>query len=209
MARRKHDQYDTVDVDFAVATLLALAPDIAQPIPATRTIIEPCAGENRLTAALRAKAPHMHVFTNDLHPRMLLDKYLDAAYRPSWYSFPRAAWTVTNPPFSHALPILQNALSHSDVGAAFLLRLTFLEPTDRDLPGDFPRGEWLALNPPDQVIVLPRMSFTEDGNTDSVTCAWMVWRHCVAGTGFERGVRVVTRPKPAKMLLEELNKEPF
>jgi hypothetical protein len=49
-----------------------------------------------------------------------------------------------------------------------LLRLSFLEPT-------FERQDLLIDNPPDAMIVLPRYSFTGDGKSDSVTCAWMVW----------------------------------
>ena len=37
------------------------------------------------------------------------------------------------------------------------------------------RGAWLAAYPPTTLIVLPRISFTGDGNTDSATCAWFVW----------------------------------
>lgn len=33
----------------------------------------------------------------------------------------------------------------------------------------------LAAHPPTQLIVLPRHSFTGDGKTDRVTCAWMIW----------------------------------
>jgi hypothetical protein len=54
------------------------------------------------------------------------------------------------------------------IGVVLLLRLSFLEPTDQ-------RGDWLAENPPDMQIVLPRWSYKENGKTDSVTTAWMVW----------------------------------
>lgn len=192
--RRKHDQYDTEA--FATETLLACASDIVGQRPAGRTIIEPCAGEHRITNVLKAKAPWIRVFTNDLHPRMHVDAHLDATYAPCWSQFPECEWVVTNPPFKDAFTILQQARSHASEGVAMLLRLTFLEPTEE-------RGEWLSFNPPDQVIVLPRQSFTEDGKTDSVTCAWMIWRWQVM-EGQARGVRVVPRPKPAKMLLDEL-----
>jgi hypothetical protein len=64
-----------------------------------------------------------------------------------------------------------------------LLRLSFLEPTRE-------RGPWLAANPPDLVIVLPRISFTGDGKTDSVTCAWMIWDKDIK----DRGIVVSPRP---------------
>jgi hypothetical protein len=50
-----------------------------------------------------------------------------------------------------------------------LLRLSYLEPTED-------RGAWLNSHPPTDLIVLPRISFTGNGKTDSVTCAWIVWR---------------------------------
>lgn len=81
---------------------------------------------------------------------------------------PKSDWTVTNPPFSKALQIVANAICYSTLGAAFLLRLSFLEPT-RD------RVKFLERQPPNKLIVLPRYSFTGDGKTDSVTCAWMIW----------------------------------
>lgn len=61
------------------------------------------------------------------------------------------------------------------VGVAMLLRLSYLEPT-KD------RGHWLNDHPPTQMIVLPRISFTGDGKTDSVTCAWMIWHKQGKGT---------------------------
>ena len=41
--------------------------------------------------------------------------------------------------------------------------------------GSMDRGAWLNEHPPTTLIVLPRISFTGNGKTDSVTCAWMVW----------------------------------
>lgn len=81
---------------------------------------------------------------------------------------PKPDWTVTNPPFSDAIRIVANAVYYSKIGAAFLLRLSFLEPTNE-------RKSFLISKPPNKLIVLPRYSFTEDGRTDSVTCAWMIW----------------------------------
>jgi hypothetical protein len=47
--------------------------------------------------------------------------------------------------------------------------MSYLEPVEN-------RGVWLNEHPPTTLIVLPRISFTGDGKTDNVTCAWMVWR---------------------------------
>jgi hypothetical protein len=61
------------------------------------------------------------------------------------------------------------------------LRLSYLEPVRN-------RGAWLAAHPPTGLIVLPRISFTGDGQTDTVTCAWMVWDKLARGT-----IRVIPR----------------
>lgn len=90
-------------------------------------------------------------------------------HRDAKDTFPNSFdWIVSNPPFSEAFPIVKNAVEHAQIGVAMLLRLSFLEPT-------YERGEWLSKQPPSLVLVLPRISFTGDGKTDSVTCAWMVW----------------------------------
>ncbi len=47
------------------------------------------------------------------------------------------------------------------------------------------RGAWLAAHPPQALIVLPRMSFTGEGKTDSVTCAWVVWAREAEGQWIE------------------------
>ena len=77
-------------------------------------------------------------------------------------------WVITNPPFNLAYPMLLKSLLNVRVGVAFLLRLSFVEPTNE-------RGDWLEKNPPTGRITLPRYSFTGDGRSDSVTAEWMIW----------------------------------
>jgi hypothetical protein len=71
------------------------------------------------------------------------------------------------------MPILENAYRAAHVGVAFLLRLSFLEPTNG-------RAAWLQAHEAELSHLLifgsPRPSFTDDGRTDSATVAWMVWR---------------------------------
>jgi hypothetical protein len=69
-----------------------------------------------------------------------------------------------------------------------LLRLSYLEPCNN-------RAEFLSVNPP-SLIVLPRISFTGDGKTDNVTCAWFVWDFSAQ----ERQVRVVTKAEVAALM---------
>ena len=89
-------------------------------------------------------------------------KYWDA-----WKSFD-IGWTITNPLFNLASQIVPKAYAASSVGVAFLLRLSYLEPC-------VDRGNWLAQHPPNKLIIMPRISFTGDGKTDSATTAWFVW----------------------------------
>ena len=121
-------------------------------------------GHGAITRRLLERVPELTVRTYDIDERKAPEVVADA--RTIVYP-PEVAAVITNPPFSDAFEILVNAHKQG-LDVAFLLRMSFLEPTVE-------RGEWLAANPPDLVIVCPRESFTGDGQTDSVTCAWMVW----------------------------------
>lgn len=162
VSRRELDQYMTPDQ--AVEHLLDGVPGIAG-----RGVVEPCAGTGAITVALTRRL--CHVLTNDLDPGFVTDYHEDATDVVFWDELvlPHApVWAVTNPPFSYAQPILERALATCD-NVAFFLRLSFLEPTfNRSL-------FFLRHGCPDRLIVLPRISFTGDGKTDSVTCAWMIW----------------------------------
>lgn len=179
MTRRDHDAYYTPD--DAVRILHERRPLIGKP---GEVVCEPCVGGGAIAQPFRDRG--CLVVTNDLVPTIEADTHNDACSRPTWDQLQTDArarldgsgrqwdnritldWTVTNPPFVAAMEILQQAYAHSRLGVAFFLRLSFLEPTED-------RGPWLAEHPPDELIVLPRISFTGDGATDSVTCAWMIW----------------------------------
>lgn len=128
------------------------------------TVYEPCSGDGAIARQFEVLG-HV-VVTNDLDPARETMTHTDAR-EYGYHLSPDSVWVVTNPPFSQAYPILLNA-RRQGVRCAFLLRLSFLEPTQE-------RGAWLAEYPPGGVLVLPRHSFTGDGRTDSVTCAWMLW----------------------------------
>jgi len=128
-------------------------------------VYEPCSGQNHITDVLeRAGA---FVTTNDIDPNTPAAYHRDATEEKTW-SYNR--WTVTNPPFNCAFEILKHAVKFSSQGVAILVRLSFLEPT-------LARGPWLKANPPTKLIILPRFSFTQDGNTDSVTVCWAIWEN--------------------------------
>lgn len=125
-------------------------------------VFECCVGDGSLARALGPCA------TNDIDSSRPADFHLDAAIAESWGKFPGADWVVTNPPFKQALPILEHAHKHAAVGVALLLRISFMEPTES-------RAPFLCVTPPHRQIVLPRWSYKNNGQTDSVTTAWFIW----------------------------------
>jgi hypothetical protein len=136
-------------------------------------ILECCSGQNDITQELVIHNSHRgyvnRVKTNDIDPTMPSDEHWDASSSLEWSQLPfRHDWVISNPPFNVAGPIVQAAFSHAIDGIAMLLRLSFLEPCKG-------RAEFLAQHPPSAMIVLPRISFTGDGKTDNVTCAWLIW----------------------------------
>lgn len=174
MARRALDAYMTPAQ--AVKALLA-AVDIAG------GVLEPCCGDQAMALALLAHPPVQIVGVNDIDPKMA-HRNEDATAPAFWErEHNRHDWIVTNPPFNVASKIVPQAFLAARRGVAMLLRLTFLEPC-----GD--REHFLSVYPPSQLIVLPRMSFTGDGKTDSVTCAWMVWDKDIEA---QQGITVVPK----------------
>jgi hypothetical protein len=133
-------------------------------------VYEPCVGQGHISRFLTSAA---RVRTNDIVWRVENNFSLDARLADSWPIEPRAYdWTITNPPFSDELTILELALAHS-CNVAFLARLSFLEPT-------IERSSFWSTHPPTDVIVLPRYSFrcNDQGKrqTDNVTCCWVIYR---------------------------------
>jgi hypothetical protein len=140
-------------------------------------VSEPCVGAGDISDVLRACHGRIRkVWTNDIDTTRAADEHADARTAQSLYGW--SDWVVSNPPFSDAMEITRLAVEHARVGVAMLLRLSFLEPTED-------RGQWLEDHPPTHLIVCPRISFTGDGKTDSVTTAWFVWEHGKTGQRIE------------------------
>lgn len=152
---------------WATRSLLAHERDIW--VPGT-VVLECCSGRDDITTVLRRYG--CLVVTNDLDPAQPAQWHRDAAEPSYWRSDASGEsgvdWVVTNPPFNVAFPILIQAYDAARRGVAFLLRKTFLEPTDE-------RGMWLSKHPPSRMIGLPRHNFRGDGGSDSVSCDWYVW----------------------------------
>ncbi|MCP4424428.1 MAG: hypothetical protein GY803_08060 [Chloroflexi bacterium] len=174
--RHANDLYPT---DAAVTQILL------DRVPQIRGVAcEPASGPGVMAEELQRSGRVSQVWTNDIdirwheHTDFLSDAGLPEAMVWAMDGPERPYdWVITNPPFNQAMPILRQAWSHARVGVAFLLRLTFLEPSGKR--SDY-RGDWLNAHA-DQMSHLivfgqPRPSFTGNGKTDSVTTAWMVWQ---------------------------------
>jgi hypothetical protein len=155
------------------------------------SVLECCAGDGAIAIVLERKLGKTKVDRNDIDQgRFGLSSTFDAADRSAWVGFPD--WVVTNPPFSCAPEIVPIAHDRSRLGCAMLLRLSYLEPTGN-------RGAWLNQHPPTTLIVLPRISFTGNGKTDNVTCAWMVWDKRAT----EQQIIIAENPKFTSLLTPE------
>lgn len=142
-------------------------------------LIDPCAGDCRMAAALASRFGY--AVTNDIDLDEPTNEHFDATLPAFWddpdcirrmYELPNM-WVVSNPPFRQALPIIQHALKFAP-NVAMLLRATWLEPTKE-------RAALLKERPPQRMLYLPRGSFT-GGGSDSVSCAWFVWGGEVGST---------------------------
>ena len=136
------------------------------------TVYEPCVGYRHIAGYL---TDARQLLTNDLDPGHPASSHEDARTAAAWPAGEdeeRFDWTITNPPFSDALPILRHALRCSR-NVAFLVRLSFLEPTRT-------REVFWCQHPPTGLIVLPRYSFRLNDlgrrQTDSVTCCWLIYQ---------------------------------
>lgn len=134
-------------------------------------VLEPCAGNGAISDLLEER-DGVDVWATDLTYRQLVPR--DATTQKFWDHWGKHDWVITNPPFNCAAEILAHAWKHSTVGCAFLLRLSFLEPTNQRAD----QLKALADSMTHLIPVSPRPKFRRDkSGSDSVTCAWFVWDH--------------------------------
>jgi hypothetical protein len=172
--RRTNDQYFTPE--FATRELL-------KSVGIKGTVFECSHGDGAITSVIEQHRGVEYVWTNDVDESLAADFHFDVTLRERWEKIGMADWVVSNPPFNVAADIIPLAYEFAREGIAMLLRLSFLEPVEN-------RGAWLNQHPPTDLIVLPRISFTGNGKTDSVTCAWMVWERGKIGT-----IKVAENPR--------------
>lgn len=160
MARNELDFYETPP---------ALVKALLDHVQIEGTVFEPCAGDLAIARFFPG------CMTNDIDHDKATHYHMDMAQGESWYYHESRDWVVTNPPFSQAPAILPAAFAWATKGVAFLLRLSYLEPT-------IDRGLWLHQHRHflSHIIVFnprPRFKRNKKGQlaTDSVTVAWFVW----------------------------------
>jgi hypothetical protein len=143
-------------------------------IPESTFFYECCSGAGHISNEISGRGDF--VVTNDSNTLSPAEYHYDATLRESWEELTflegTPEWTVTNPPFNVAHLILPLAYEYSSVGVAFLLRLSYFEPTAN-------RGQWL-IEHKDQMRYLiphnPRIKYRDDRKgSDSVTTAWFAW----------------------------------
>lgn len=148
----------------------SLTTALLQNIKIEGTVLEPCSGEGWIADVLDSY--DLNVITNDIDEKFNAQFNLDIEKESTWDTFKDSVekidFVITNPPFSLAAITMKQAFNLAKTGVALLVRLSFLEPCEG-------RDKFLVKHPPDQIIVLPRISFTGDGKSDSVTCCWLVW----------------------------------
>lgn len=160
-------------------------------------IYEPCAGSGSISGGLKEMG--YNVVTNDIDPDVETDyKRCHVRDEPLGQRF---SAIITNPPYLtykdkldkdgnpilnakgvpkresdlHAIDFLEASSKHNTRLIAYLVRLNILEPTSN-------RKEILrsgSINDFDlaEIIVTPRMSFSDDGKKDSMTTCWLVFSH--------------------------------
>lgn len=172
--RREFDRYCTSE--FATQGLLNIVPELGG------SVMECCVGNADILMPLINSERFNHLSSNDVDPSVMAAFHLDATQSESWQQFPKADWVVTNPPFASPAPegkkrgkpiahkILENAYNHADKGVAFFLRKSHSEPC-------LDRRNWLKAHRHELAYLIntERISFTDDGRTESVSCDWFVW----------------------------------
>src|SRR6185369_4662946 len=131
------------------------------------TVLECASGRDAITRVLREEGG-CRVFTNDINPNHPAETHFDATETTFWLRHaPQVEWVISNLPFAISFPMVVRAVQHARLGAAFVLRKTWLEPTEE-------RGAWLFHNTPTREVRQPRYSFRGD-SSDSCACDWLNW----------------------------------
>lgn len=137
-------------------------------------ILEPTAGAGRMADVL-ALGAGVDVITNDIDPQYNTTYNQDATQPTAQIWARKYPYVISNLPYNVASHIVPLAWQVCTYGMAFLMRLSYLEPTKKN--GN--RGAWLKEHEDylSHLLIFgqPRPSYTQDGKTDNITSVWLVW----------------------------------
>lgn len=184
-ARRPFDYYATPD--YQIRALLKYE-------VFSGMMLEPCCGDGAIVRGLQRAG--YDVMTNDLDPQWPANYHADITRPESWATFGPFRNVVTNLPFNVADQIVPLALQHTTGILAVILRLSWLEPTG-EAGDESSRGKFLKRHPPNRLIVLPRHDYKGNGQGDSVTTAWFIWRGWPSSAN---GITVVSKAERDELI---------
>lgn len=198
LERVKNDYYPTPEA--ITKTLIDVC---FQNEKGTYAFFEPCAGNSAISDVLIKENIPYALDESDIAWDSLGCQPKDATQEEFWDYWYRSVrvsqlngsyffdWVITNPPFSAATEILSHSWEYCNIGCAFLLRLSFLEPTGGRADLLKSMSDHLRYVIP----VSPRPKFRRDvSGSDSVTCAWFVWdkRWSWSGKGMQSPFQFVS-----------------
>lgn len=174
------DAYDSAQ---GLTDILLAQPDL----DIKGVVVECCAGSGAISDRLWEKRLQYQrgsrIINCDVMPRCSPCRTWDATSPQDWEALialddpavpTKPDWVITNPPFNLAYQILPLALRFSP-RVAFLLRLSYLEPTKN-------RADWLVANADQLRLIIPisprpqfRLNKLGEPDSDSVTVAWFIW----------------------------------
>jgi hypothetical protein len=159
LADRDLDQY--MSPPCAIDSLMAI-----ENVP--KHVWEMCCGDGTGMVMPLREAGHV-VRASDIDPKFGFEE-ADYLHAPA---MDRSVGLVTNPPFMHALPMLEKAISESAF-VAFLLRTNFLEsgrrlPFFRNTP---PSRVWISSR---RLPMMHRVGWTGPTASSNTCFAWFVW----------------------------------
>jgi hypothetical protein len=136
-----------------------------------RNCFEPCVGNGAIVRA----AGVGEWDTNDLDSRWPASTHVSATCASTFERFKPIDWTVSNTPFTYAIPIASQALAASRIGVALYLRVSIHEVLKEGV-----RRAWFAQHPPTGIVFLPRFAHQRSRakgiwSTDSMTSCWVIW----------------------------------
>lgn len=170
--RHKSDYYITPvgEIEKFIKEIQVTIPDIFQ----YDRILDPCAGGDEKNDMSYPVAINNLIHNYKELTTVDIREDSRATYKINYFDYRPSSSPdviITNPPFNIALNTIKKALDDVKENGyvIMLLRLNFFGSKDRN--------EWLKNNMPKYCFVhAKRMSFTQNGNTDSIEYAHFIWQ---------------------------------